>query len=217
MQQRRGTAAQWTVTNPVLEAGELGFESDTTNLKIGDGSTSWDDLPYVAEGVPGPQGEQGIQGATGATGPSGAQGPKGDSGDDGADGLPGVVNGISPITYDSETKEVGIDQSLISINSNQVVRTLEIFDTSHSISAAMASTTRLGASAAATTVTVTNDLQIGERIDYIRSSGEIIFTPFSGVTLISPGTKRKLKEIGSACTVIKVANNSYHLFGDLVV
>ena len=36
--------------NPVLSAGEPGFELDTGKLKIGDGSTYWNDLPYLAEG-----------------------------------------------------------------------------------------------------------------------------------------------------------------------
>lgn len=46
MQQRRGTAAQWTSADPILEAGELGFESDTSKFKIGDGINQWSDLDY---------------------------------------------------------------------------------------------------------------------------------------------------------------------------
>ena len=46
MQQRRGTAAQWTSANPVLAAGEIGFETDTNKFKIGDGTTSWSSLKY---------------------------------------------------------------------------------------------------------------------------------------------------------------------------
>ena len=46
MQQRRGTAAQWTGANPILAAGEIGFESDTNQFKIGDGIDHWDDLSY---------------------------------------------------------------------------------------------------------------------------------------------------------------------------
>jgi len=48
MQQRRGTAAQWTGANPILAAGEIGFESDTSKFKIGDGVNHWDDLIYYA-------------------------------------------------------------------------------------------------------------------------------------------------------------------------
>lgn len=38
---RRGTASQWTSSNPTLAIGEPGFETDTNGLKIGDGSTPW--------------------------------------------------------------------------------------------------------------------------------------------------------------------------------
>lgn len=41
---RRGTAAQWTAANPVLAAGEPGAETDTGQLKLGDGTTAWSAL-----------------------------------------------------------------------------------------------------------------------------------------------------------------------------
>jgi peptidoglycan hydrolase CwlO-like protein len=46
MQQRRGTAAQWTAANPTLAAGEIGFETDTNQFKIGNGSSTWSALSY---------------------------------------------------------------------------------------------------------------------------------------------------------------------------
>jgi len=49
MQQRRGTASQWTTANPVLNAGEMGWESDTNKFKIGDGTTAWSSLTYFAD------------------------------------------------------------------------------------------------------------------------------------------------------------------------
>ena len=49
MQQRRGTATQWTTANPILNAGEIGFESDTNKFKIGDGINHWDDLAYFVD------------------------------------------------------------------------------------------------------------------------------------------------------------------------
>lgn len=45
---RRDTAANWTSVNPVLAAGEPGWESDTNQLKFGDGSTRWNSLPYFS-------------------------------------------------------------------------------------------------------------------------------------------------------------------------
>ena len=49
MQQRRGTAAQWTSANPILAAGEIGFETDNNKFKIGDGVNHWDDLSYFSD------------------------------------------------------------------------------------------------------------------------------------------------------------------------
>jgi len=49
MQQRRGTAAQWTSANPVLAAGEIGFEIDTNKFKMGDGINQWLDLGYFLD------------------------------------------------------------------------------------------------------------------------------------------------------------------------
>ena len=48
MQQRRGTAAQWTAANPTLAAGEIGFETDTNKFKMGNGSSTWTALTYFA-------------------------------------------------------------------------------------------------------------------------------------------------------------------------
>ena len=48
MQQRRGLAAQWTAANPVLAAGEIGFETDTSKFKMGNGTSTWSQLVYFA-------------------------------------------------------------------------------------------------------------------------------------------------------------------------
>jgi hypothetical protein len=46
IQWRRDTAANWTSNNPTLAQGEPGFETDTGNYKIGNGSTAWTSLAY---------------------------------------------------------------------------------------------------------------------------------------------------------------------------
>ena len=51
IQVRRSTAAQWTSVNPTLAAGEIGFETDTGYLKIGDGSTAWTALAYAVRPI----------------------------------------------------------------------------------------------------------------------------------------------------------------------
>lgn len=48
MQQRRGTASQWASENPVLGAGEIGFEIDNSRFKIGDGVNAWSALDYFS-------------------------------------------------------------------------------------------------------------------------------------------------------------------------
>ena len=95
---REDVLSNWEAKNPVLERGEPAIIRDGINgrwLKIGDGVTAFNDLPYKLgpKGDKGDQGEQGIQGiqgiqgekgetgATGATGAQGEQGLKGDKGD----------------------------------------------------------------------------------------------------------------------------------------
>jgi hypothetical protein len=47
MQQKRGLSSRWASVNPTLLAGELGIETDTNKMKVGDGSTAWNSLPYT--------------------------------------------------------------------------------------------------------------------------------------------------------------------------
>jgi hypothetical protein len=52
LQLRRGTFSQWQSANPTLAAGEMGVETDTRKVKIGDGTTAWNSLDYVAADAP---------------------------------------------------------------------------------------------------------------------------------------------------------------------
>ena len=49
IQFKRGKAARWQEVNPVLEAGQPGYVTDENRLKIGDGVTAWNDLPFIGE------------------------------------------------------------------------------------------------------------------------------------------------------------------------
>jgi hypothetical protein len=49
IQFKRGTSARWSELNLVLEAGQPGFAIDENRLKIGDGTTPWNELPYIGE------------------------------------------------------------------------------------------------------------------------------------------------------------------------
>ncbi|HET6224672.1 MAG TPA: GDSL-type esterase/lipase family protein [Bacteroidia bacterium] len=54
---RRGTNAEATANNPILALGEIGIitdaSSDAVKLKIGDGVTAWNSLPYFVPGSSG--------------------------------------------------------------------------------------------------------------------------------------------------------------------
>lgn len=63
-QVRRATALEWAQVNPILRLAEPGFEVDTYKLKIGDGRTMWNDLPYIAGGDPTPSEVSGIVNAS---------------------------------------------------------------------------------------------------------------------------------------------------------
>lgn len=45
---RRGTATQWVSANPILGSGELGIETDTLKIKVGNGTSTWTQLTSYA-------------------------------------------------------------------------------------------------------------------------------------------------------------------------
>ena len=49
IQIRRDTASNWTSANPTLAQGELGIETDTSKIKVGDGSTAWNSKTYLVD------------------------------------------------------------------------------------------------------------------------------------------------------------------------
>ena len=50
IQLRGGTAATWTTANPILAQKEMGIETDTNKIKLGDGTTAWTSLAYFETG-----------------------------------------------------------------------------------------------------------------------------------------------------------------------
>lgn len=102
IQLRRGTAAQWASINPVLASGEVGVETDTGYMKVGNGSAAWTSLPYQ-EGPPGPSAydsavSNGFVGteAEWLASLKGDQGEPGQDGTDGTDGAPGAPGAPGP-------------------------------------------------------------------------------------------------------------------------
>ena len=120
MQQKRMSASQWATSSLILLDGELGIESDTGFVKVGNGTSRFSELQYLtgprgergergSQGIPGlqgprgetgPQGLQGIQGQKGATGERGPQGPTGPQGPAGTAGE-NIINQLNrqPLKY----------------------------------------------------------------------------------------------------------------------
>ena len=48
IQIKRGTSTQWAATNVPLRAGELGIDTTRRRMKIGDGGSAWEDLPWAS-------------------------------------------------------------------------------------------------------------------------------------------------------------------------
>ncbi len=49
MLQRRDTAPNWNLANPILASGEVGYETDTGKMKLGDGVSNWVSLGYFTD------------------------------------------------------------------------------------------------------------------------------------------------------------------------
>lgn len=50
---KRANSIRWSELNPILAAGEPGYETDTGRMKIGDEVTPWNQLDYFNEHDPG--------------------------------------------------------------------------------------------------------------------------------------------------------------------
>jgi len=84
VQHRRKSASSWRSSSEILLAGELGVESDTGKVKVGDGTSRYSNLQYLTgpkgdQGDTGPRGNPGPQGPRGNIGPPGPRGATGDS------------------------------------------------------------------------------------------------------------------------------------------
>lgn len=105
---REDTLANWTSHNPVLEKGEPAIVRDGADgewLKIGDGVTAWNDLPYKK-------------------GPKGDVGPIGPQGEDGKDA-------IIDQTFDPESENAQSGKAVaeaISVKPYELIETITIED-----------------------------------------------------------------------------------------
>jgi hypothetical protein len=211
--QRRGTAAQWLSVNPILESGEIGFESDTTNLKVGDGLSRWVNLPYVAEGVPGPRGDRGPQGPEGPIGPNGPSGPKGDQGPVGPSGPSGVTNATAPILYDAQSETVSLDESALSISSSKIETATTNKTESYTLLASDANTI-IGSGSSDIVISVSDVLSDGQSVTFIQSGTGKITVAGTGITINSKDGKLATFSQFAAATLVRL-NGAYFFVGDI--
>ena len=133
VQHKRMTASEWADSSLVLLDGEIGVESDTGRIKVGNGHDLYSALLYLTgpkgdkgeRGETGPKGADGVlrfedltsqqkeslRGAQGPAGPIGPQGPTGQAGPQGLKGEAGEPgqniinqNGGQPLKYWAGTK-----------------------------------------------------------------------------------------------------------------
>lgn len=98
VQHKRMTANEWADSSLVLLDGEIGVESDTGRIKVGNGHDLYSALLYLT----GPKGDRGERGEQGPVGPAGTQGIKGETGKPGQNII--NQNGGQPLKYWAGTK-----------------------------------------------------------------------------------------------------------------
>ena len=133
VQHKRMPASDWANSPLILLDGELGVESDTGKVKVGNGRDRFSALQYLtgpkgdrgergeqgpkgADGVQGPIGPQGVQGERGQDGQAGPKGERGEQGQVGPTGPQGPIGLTGPKGADG----VGIPQKL-TLNGNTLV------------------------------------------------------------------------------------------------
>lgn len=103
VQHKRMSGSDWASSSLVLLDGELGVESDTGNVKVGNGRDRFSALQYLT----GPKGDRGETGPRGADGVmrfeeltsqqrESLRGPQGNAGPRGPQGLPGPIGPQGP-------------------------------------------------------------------------------------------------------------------------
>lgn len=202
IQVRRGTAAQWTSTNPTLAAGEFGFETDTGKVKIGTGALVWASLSYLGAGT--------VTSVAAGTGLSG-----------GTITSTGTLSIDTSVTADLTTAQTLTNKTLtapvinLSLNAQTgTTYTFVLADNGKLVTASNASaqtyTIPLNSSVAYATGAQINIIQIG--------AGQVTIQGAGGVTVASTGgtaTAPKLRAQYSSATLIKVATDTWYVVGDI--
>ncbi len=101
VQHKRMSARDWASSTLVLLDGELGIESDTGKVKVGNGSDQFSALQYLT----GPKGDRGDRGLKGEQGIQGIQGERGAQGQRGEQGIQGPPGRDGVVTFESLSTE----------------------------------------------------------------------------------------------------------------
>jgi hypothetical protein len=203
---RRGTAAQWTSTNPTLGAGEPGYETDTGKFKIGNGSTAWNSLAYTGAGT--------VTSITAGTGLSG--GAITSSGTIAIDSTVATLTGTQTLTNKTATGLV-YTQTLLTPSFTTNAYTLVLGDQGDILLASNGST--------AGTINIPTNASvafpIGTQITIIQTgSGQLtIQAASSGTTTVAStgasSTAPKLRVINASATCIKTNTDTWYVVGDI--
>ena len=165
-------------------------------------------------GVNGTSGTSGSSGTSGISGSSGTSGISGSSGTSGVDGTSGTsgLNGTSGTSGSSGTSGTsGTDTAFVTINNQTVSYGLVLSDAGKAVTMT---------SGSATTVTVplnsTQAFPTGTQILVVRAgAGAVDVAATVGVTLNSAQSYKNLNYQNSGATLLKVATDTWYLFGDL--
>ena len=208
IQMRRGTAAQWTSTNPTLAAGEQGFETDTGKFKIGNGSTAWTSLAYAA-------GTGTVTSVTAGTGLTG--GTITTSGTIAIDSTVATLSGSQTLTNKTLTSPTINDPKLnLTIDAETASYTAVLANNGQLVTMSNASANTFSiptnASVAFPVGTQINVIQIGAGQTTIQAvtSGTTTIQS-TGATSAAP----KLRAQFSSATCIKVNTDLWYVVGDI--
>jgi hypothetical protein len=195
---RRGTAAQWTSANPILAAGEFGYEADTGKGKIGNGSTAWTSLPYVIGAFDANQLTGTILAGTVVSSSLTSVGTLGALGVTGAIQA-GSINVTGNVIYNIATNaQGGTTYTLSQTDSGKIV------ELSNSAGCVVTIPTN-----------ATAPLPVGTQINLLQtSSGQVTVAAAGGVTVnANPGLK--IRAQWGFATLIKRSSDVWVLVGDL--
>lgn len=230
IQFRRGTASQWTGADPVLAAGEFGFETDTRQFKIGDGTTEWSGLAYPATGT-----ITGVTAGTGLTG-GGTSGVVTLSLNTAAVIPPTIVNAKGDLIVGTGVDTVdrfgaGTDGQVLSAKAS-AAEGLEwitpysattpteftvVSTTSYTVTSANAGKILVVTTSNPTTITLnTTGLSAGQQVMvYQYGTGSVTFAQTSPAVINSRGGSKLISGQYSAVSAIKYDTNNWFLVGDL--